>query len=196
MSLQEELAISGTKVGKAAGMDGICNELIKNGGYWMRASLCYLFNEVFDRHQVPRDWRNGLIVPLYKEGERDRATNYRGITLLSNVGKIFAGILERRLSRWCEQKKIFAQEQAGFRKGRTTTDQILTLAEIIRRRKNERKPTFCCFLDIKKAYDTVWRDGMWTKLTEAGVDGKMMLTIRSMYDSVKSSVVVNARLTA
>jgi sorting nexin-29 len=150
-----------------------------------------MFNEVFDRHQVPSDWRNGLIVPLHKEGDRDRATNYRGITLLSIIGKIFAGILERRLSTWCESNKLFAQEQAGFRKGRTTTDQIFTLAEIIRRRKNERKPTFCCFLDIRKAYDTVWRDGLWTKLTEAKVDGKMLRMIRNMYEGVKSRVVVN-----
>ena len=137
-----------------------------------------------------------MIVPLYKEGDRESATNYRGITLLSNVGKIFAGILERRLASWCEQKKIFEQEQAGFRKGRTTTDQIFTLAEIIHRRKKEKKPTFCCFLDIKKAYDTVWREGLWSKLAEVGVNGKMLLTIRSMYDGVKSSVIVNGRLTA
>src|SRR5690606_8813637 len=98
ISLHEvDLAIYRTKAGKAAGVDGICNGLIKNGGYWMRASLCYMFNEVFDRHQVPSDWKNGLIVPFHKEGDRDRATNYRGITLLSNIGKIFAGILERRL---------------------------------------------------------------------------------------------------
>ena len=95
------------------------------------------------------------------------------------MGKIFAGILERRLSSWCEQKKIFEQEQAGFRKGRTTTDHVFTLAEIIRRRKNERKPTFCCFLDIRKAYDTVWRNGLWNKLAEAGVNGNMLLTKRN-----------------
>ena len=155
--LEVETAILITKNGKAAGVDGVCNELLKKGGYWMKASLCYLYNEVFDRHQVPSDWRNGMIVPLYKEGDKECASNYRGITLLSNVGKIFAGILERRLSIWCEQKKIFEQEQAGFRKGRTATDHIFSLAEIIRRRKNERKPTFCCFLDIRKAYDTVER---------------------------------------
>ena len=63
---------------------------------------------MFDRYQVPSDWRNGMIVPLYKEGDRESATNYRGITLLSNVGKIFAGILERRLASWCEQKNIRA----------------------------------------------------------------------------------------
>ena len=65
-------------------MDGVLNEMLKFGGYWMRASLCHMFNIAFERQQIPSDWRNGLIVPLYKDGDKEMASNYRGITLLSN----------------------------------------------------------------------------------------------------------------
>jgi len=117
----------------------------------MKGSLRYLFNAALQQKSVPSDWRRGLIVPLFKEGDKELASNYRGITLLSIVGKLFATIIEKRLSRWCEDKRIFEQEQAGFRAGRSTVNHIFTLAEIIRRKKRMNKPTYACFLDIKKA---------------------------------------------
>ena len=96
-----------------------------------------LFNAIFDSQNIPQDWQNGLTVPLFKDGDRGVANNYRGITLLSIVGKLFASIIERRLSKWCETNRIF---EAGFRPGRTTVHQIFTFAEITRKRKN--KPTY------------------------------------------------------
>ena len=99
ISLEEvETTIRRVKTGKSPGIDGIYGEMLKNGGYWMKVSLCYLFNAVFDSQDIPQDWQNGLIVPLFKDGDREVATNYRGITLLSIVGKLFASIIERRLS--------------------------------------------------------------------------------------------------
>ena len=160
----------------------------------MKVSLCYLYNVVFDSHTVPQDWRNGLIVPLFKEGDREVANNYRGITLLSIVGKLFASILEKRLSKWCEGNRIFEQEQAGFRPGRTTVHQIFTLLEVIKKRKNKHRSTYCCFLDIRKAYDTVWREGLWKKLEAIGVHEKLMKVIVNTYTNVKSRVIVNDKL--
>src|SRR5690242_17357287 len=89
----------------------------------MKVSLCHLFNEILRAHKIPEDWRNGLIVPLFKDGDPELAANYRGITLLSNVGKIFGSIIEKKLSK-CEENKIFEQEQAGFRPGKTTTHHL------------------------------------------------------------------------
>ena len=109
-----------------------------------------------------------MTMPIYKEGDKEVASNYRGITLLSIVGNLFANIIEKRLSKWCEDRKIFEQEQAGFRAGRSTVNHIFTLAEIIKRKKREGKPMYACFLDIKEASDTVWREGLWDKLQGIG----------------------------
>ena len=195
ISLEEvETTIRRVKTGKSPGIDGIYGEMLKNGGYWMKVSLCYLFNAVFDSQDIPQDWQNGLIVPLFKDGDREVATNYRGITLLSIVGKLFASIIERRLSKWCETNRIFEQEQAGFRPGRTTVHQIFTFAEITRKRKNKHQPTYCCFLDIRKAYDTVWREGLWKKLEAIGVNEKLVKVIKNTYANVRSRVIVNDKL--
>jgi len=138
ISLEEvEKAILKTNTGKAAGVDGIYNEMLKNGGYWMKISLWYLFNAVLTQKRIPKEWKYGLILPLYKDGDREVAVNYRGITLLSNVGKVFVAVIGKRLTKWCEQKGIFEQEQAGFRPGRTTINHIFTLAETIKRRKRD-----------------------------------------------------------
>ena len=160
----------------------------------MKVRLCYLFNAVFDSQDIPQDWQNGLIVPLFKDGDREVATNYRGITLLSIVGKLFASIIERRLSKWCETNRIFEQEQVGFRPGSTTVHQIFTFAEITRKRKNKHQPTYCCFLDIRKAYDTVWREGLWKKLEAIGVNEKLVKVIKNTYANVRSRVIVNDKL--
>ena len=191
-----ETAIRKAKSGKTPGEDGIYYEMIRNGGYWMKVSLCHLFNEILRAHKIPEDWRNGLIVPLFKDGDPELAANYRGITLLSNVGKIFGSIIEKKLSKWCEENKIFEQEQAGFRPGKTTTHHIYLLAETILKRKKQRKPTYCCFLDIKKAYDTVWRDGLWEKLRNTGMNEDLVLVIQAMHEEVKSRVVMNGKLSS
>ena len=68
---------------------------------------------------------------------------------------------------------MLSEEQAGFRPGRTTTDQLFILTETIFARKDSHLDTFCAFLDIKKAYDTVFRDGLWKRLLEVGLTGKL-----------------------
>ena len=80
----------------------------------MKASLFYLLNAIFDSQDIPQDWQNGLIVPLFKDGDREVANNYRGITPLSIVGKLFASIIERRLSQWCETNRISSRSKLVF----------------------------------------------------------------------------------
>ena len=112
ITLEEvEKACKSLKNRKAAGLDGVSGELMKNGGYWMKVSLCYLFNAALDQRCVPSDWRKGLIVPIFKEGDKEVASNYRGITLLSIVGKLFVTIIEKRLSKWCEDRKILSRNR-------------------------------------------------------------------------------------
>ena len=89
-------------------------------------------------------------------------SKYRGITLLSIVGKTYTIILNKRLSDWAEANNIIADEQAGFRRGRSTMDQLFVLLETIKFRRP--KTTYAAFIDIAKAYDKVWRNGLWYKL--------------------------------
>ena len=99
--------------------------------------------------------REGLIVSLFKKGDKEDPGNYRGITLLSVVGKVFCKILNDRLVQYLDKSSKIHEGQAGFRAGRCCIDNIFTLNELIQGRLKEGKKTFSFFLDIQKAYDSV-----------------------------------------
>ena len=83
----------------------------------------------------PSDWRKGIIIPIYKKGDTDKVINYRGITLLSTAYKIYAAVLNERLKNEIEEKNILPEIQAGFRKSRSTIDNIHILQHIIDKTK-------------------------------------------------------------
>ena len=89
------------------------------------------------------------------------------------VGKLFNKVLNCRLLQWLEEHNKLSESQAGFRFDRSCVDNIFILNEVMQGRLQEGKKTFCFFLDIKKAYDTVWRDGLWYRMWEMGIQGKL-----------------------
>ena len=99
---------------------------------------------------MPMKWREGLIVSLFKKGDKEDPGNYRGITLLSVVGKVFCKILNDRLVQYLDKTSKIHEEQAGFCAGRWCINNILTLNELIQGRLKEGKKTFSFFLDIQK----------------------------------------------
>ena len=176
-------------------MDQVANEILKYGGEGIGVATWTLCREMFRLERIPKDWAKGLIVPLYKERYPRVPDNYRGITLLSVVGKLYTSVLNKRLSSWCEKSNVLSEEQAGFRADRCTVDHIFSLSEVVRSRMSQGLETHCCFLDIRKAYDTVFRDGMWKRLLEVGIGGKMWRVLRNIYETVESCVVVGKERT-
>ena len=151
-----------------------------------------LFNKIFDSGIFPEDWTFGMIIPIYKKkGNIDKCDNYRGITLLSCLGKLFTNILNTRLLNFCENSAILMENQAGFRKNYSTTDHIFVLKHIVDLFCLRKKRLFCTFIDYSQAFDTVWRDALWYKMSKAGFKGKFMDVVRNMYENVKSCVFVN-----
>ena len=88
--------------------------------------------------------------------------------------------------------KILVEEQGGFRPHRGCPDQLFSLVEILQNRGP--KGTFCCFVDVKKAFDRVFRAGLWQRIADAGVKGKMWRVLKSIYESVESCVMINGHL--
>ena len=131
--------------GKAEGSDGISAELLKEGGVGMVSSLHYLCSLVFTASEVPMDWLRGVVVPVHKDGDRRAPLNYRPITLLSLVGKVYTGVLCARLTSWAERYGVLVPEQGGFRPGRGCPEQVFALTEIIKMR-SEGKTRHLCML--------------------------------------------------
>ena len=184
-----EKAINQLKNDRAAGINRIIGEIMKEGGEILTQAVGKMCCEAWRLEQVPRDWMQGVIFPLYKEGDNRDPLNYRGITLLSIVGKVYNRVLTERLVRFAERQGGIVEEQGGFRPERGTDDQLFVLTEILRSR-GSRRTTYTAFIDVKKAYDTVWRNGLWKRLWDEGIRGKMWRVVKGMYGVVQSAVLV------
>ena len=144
-------ANKGLKSGKAAGEDEIRPELLKaltgEGILWL-TRVCQV---AWKLGKTPRDWQTGVIIPIFMKGDRKQYTNYRGITLLSLPGKVYAKCLERKCRKIVETK--LEDGQCSFRPGRSTTDQIFTLKKTFEKSWEYGKDLFAYFVDLEKAYD-------------------------------------------
>ena len=100
-----------------------------------------LYGVVWTEESIPKQWRQGLIVSLYKKGDAEDPGNYRGITLLNVVGKLFCKILNNRLVSRSEGERALHEGQAGFREKKSCVDNIFTLNEIVQGRMREGKHT-------------------------------------------------------
>ena len=117
MSEEEiDFAIKKVKLNKAPGCGKILNEVLKTGKDIIKGHLLELFNRILSSGKYPTLWSFGLIVPIHKKDDRSKAENYRGITLLSALGKLFTSILNDRLYDYMTKKGILKAEQGGFKK--------------------------------------------------------------------------------
>ena len=118
----------------------------------------------------------------------DDPDNYRGITLLSCLGKLFTAVIDSRLTAYLEKAGMLGDEQAGFRAGYSTIDHVFVLHCLIDLYLSQRKRLYCAFVDYKKAFDLVDRASLWSKLISSNINGKIMRVIYNLYDNAKSCV--------
>ena len=190
---EEEIIAASKKLknNKSPGDDNIANEYIKASIQPMIRCYVGLFNKILDTGVYPEAWTVGLIIPIYKKkGDIMDSNNYRGVTLLSCIGKLFTSVLNERLKVYCESNKIINENQAGFRANHSTVDHIFSLKALTDLMFKSKQKLYCAFVDYEKAFDTVWRDGLWYKLHMCGVykTSKVYNIIVKMYENIKSCV--------
>ena len=192
-------AVRKLTLGKAPGEDGILTDIIKTaadavnnsklrGDNTVISAITLLFNFILDREVWPQRWSTGVIFPLHKGGSRLDPGNYRPITLLSVMGKLFGIVIDWRLTKFAERTGMFSDEQGGFRPHRGTPDQILILRETLVSRKERGLPTYTTFIDVKKAYDTVWREQAYVRIHEGGIKGKLWRQLQAMHGGLTRRV--------
>ena len=167
----------------------IPNEALKNKN--AKLLLHRFFNLCFLSGVNPTDWDFSDIVPIPKKDKdaRDPLQN-RCITIVCCVAKIYSSILNKRLQKYLETNKILAEEQNGFRVGRSCIDHIFVMCTVLRNRKMLGLETFLCFIDYKKAFDSVDRNLLLFKLSNIGITGHMYSAISSLYSNPKSRVIL------
>ena len=189
---EEEIrkAIQQLKSGKAAGPDNIPAEALKADMEAMVEMLFPLFEKIWEEEQVPLEWKEGYLIKLPKKGDLSNCSNYRGITLLSVPGKVFNRILLNRIKDVVDPH--LRDQQAGFRKERSCTDQIATLRIILEQSLEWNTSLYVNFIDYEKAFDSVDRESLWKLLRHYGIPAKLTNIIKNSYEGL-SCRVVNGR---
>ena len=184
------------KPGKAAGIDNIDNEFISSLFETHPKILLKLFNAILTSSEVIPEWVMGLIVPIFKKGSKSEPSNYRGITLMSCLGKLFLAILNNRLMRYAIHNKILHKSQLGFVPGNRTSDAHIIINNLIQKycHKNNSK-IFSCFVDFSKAFDTIPRDILLKKLLSHNIKGKFFNIIRNIYADDKAGIKIQNQCT-
>jgi len=144
-----------TKNGKAPGQDNINSELYKYAPVEFKLRLLRFVNNIYRENHIPNEWRNAVITPIFKKGDRREHKNYRGISILNTCNKICSKILNMKLEKYSE---VFMTEtQNGFRKGRSCTDPTFCFKLLIEKRREFNLETHLLFTDYEKAFDNIQR---------------------------------------
>jgi hypothetical protein len=193
--IREEIkaSVESLKKRKAPGNDNISAELLQAGGEYVVDALLTLFNKIHEKTETPREWGEAIIVPIFKKGDKSECKNYRGISLLSVPGKVFTKTLQRRMKKYVEE--AVAEEQAGFRPGRGTVDQIFTIRQISEKFIEYNQTCYNNFIDFKQAFDSIWQKGLWQVLRMYGVPDKLCKLVEDIYNKSVSSVRIDRKLT-
>ena len=177
------------KNNKSSGLDYIRNEFLKKSSINHIQFYCKLFNLILETGLVPDIWCQGMIIPLYKrKGSQDNPENYRGITLLSCLGKLFTACIGERLANFMQDDSKMGYEQAGFRQEFSTLDHVFTLHAIIEYYKSRKGRLYCAFVDYSKAFDLIDRASLWLKMIKNCVTGKILNVIQNLYENAKSCI--------
>ena len=167
-------ALRKIKLKKAPGPDKIHGEMLKRLGAAGKEALLQLINSSWKRSQVPRAWKTAHIIPIPKQGKDHKlASSYRPISLTSCVGKVAERMVNQRLYWYLETTNNLGKNQAGFRKGKSTVDQLFRLTQRIHDGFQSKKHTLAVFVDLQQAYDRVWRKGLLMKLNDMGIHGSL-----------------------
>ena len=153
-----------------------------------------LFNLILNGGDILPDWVIAYIVPIHKSGSKADPSNYRGISLLSCLSKLFLAILNKRLQKFALDQNILSESQLGFQQGNRTSDAHIIIRNLIDKycHKSSRK-IYSCFIDLSKAFDTIPRDILLRKLQNVGVNGKFFNIIRSIYTNDEACVKLDGK---
>ena len=174
---------------KAPGLDAITNRMVYLLPDKALEGIVSLTNDILTSTTFPEKWKKAKIIMIAKPGKtRSNPDNYRPISLLPTLGKIVERFILARLEDQCEELNLIPQEQFGFRRSLGTDLQLLRLTEIIHDAIDSRKVAIGAFLDIKRAFDTVWHQGLIAKLFSFNINPNLVRIVSS-YLSNRSFVI-------
>jgi hypothetical protein len=181
------------KTNKSYGPDGISPKLLKEAGSSISLSLSKLFNASLSTGIFPAPWKLANVHPIYKKNDPALITNYRPVSLLNIISKIFEKIVFKYLYNHLLDNTIITPFQSGFLPGVSTVSQLVEIIHNLHQDESWGKESRIVFLDISKAFDRVWHPGLIFKLKRYGVHGILLDWINDYISSRKQRVLINGR---
>ena len=152
-------------------------------------ALLIICNRIWRTGEWPTPWTQSVVITLPKNGNLQLCQNYRTISLISHPNKVMLKIILSRLKP--EAEKIIAEGQAGFRPGRSTTEQIFNLRILFERYLQHQQDLYHIFIDFKKTFDRVWHAALWANMRLYNTNTNLMNAIQNLYDKTTSAVYFN-----
>ena len=160
------------KKGKSAGVDNIPAELVQAGGEDVITTLTTIYNKIWQTGEWPTPWTQSLVITLPKKGNLQQCQNYRTISLISHLSKVMLKIPPNRLKPQVE--KIITKKQAGFRAGRSPTEQIFNLCILCEKYLQHQQDLYHVFIVFKKAFNRVWHAALWATMKKYNISTNLI----------------------
>ena len=179
--------ISNLDNNKAISFDRISNEILKAGKLVIAKPLLNLFNPILSSTIYPTNWKLDILTPLHKSGDKSDPNNYRGLAVSSCLGKLFNKILQKRLDKYCQKNRLISDLQGSGKAGSRTCDHLLVVRCLFDKYvKHQGKYLYTCFVDIRKAFDTVSRVKLfYTLVNDYSIGGKFLAILQQIYSQNK-----------
>ena len=174
-----EAAVKALKMGQSAGVDNIPAELVQAGGKAMIDILTAICNKIWKTGEWPTTLTQFLVIIFPKKGNLQLCQDYRTISLISHPSKVMLKIILNRLQPQAEE--IIAEKQAGFRAGRSTTEQIFNLRILCEKYLQHQQNLYHVFVDFKKAFDRVWHEALWATMRKYNINASIIRAIENLY---------------
>ena len=186
-----ESIISTLNVNKAVGPDLISHKLLMNIKSSVARPLSKLFNKSLQERTFPYKWKESIVNPLFKKGDRSLVSNYRPISLLSCVGKLMERCVYKHVYNYLYFNRLLYDKQFGFLKGYSTVHQLLEIYHQVVSSLDSRQNLCMVFCDISKAFDRVWHRGLVFKLNQLGISGPLLSWFKDYLSCRSQSVIAN-----
>ena len=186
------------KLGKSQDFSGLSQEHLRYAGKTVYCILSMLFNAINKYEKLPKEFLKGVAIPLFKGGNKDplNQDDYRGITIQNILCKLYDNIIMNRSADVIKMKVSICETQCACEKGLSSINASLLLQESIAHNVENNKDVYVVFFDTRKAFDTVWVDGLFYLLYCHGIKGKLWRLLRNAYVNSICSVFVNGQLSA
>ena len=131
------------------------------------------------------------MIPIHKKNAKDIVSNYRPISLLPLCGKIFEKVIYDSLYEYIYKNKFISDKQSGYKRGDSTVKQLISITNEIHKAFDEGKEIRAVFLDISRAFDRVWHEGLIFKLRQIGIEGSAIKIIQSFLENREQRVAID-----